>query len=167
MKRILWTLLLLVFGSSCNAQQRVNSNAYNTMLSTLLSHTVPEITVDSLQKIKEKVLLLDAREQAEYKVSHIQHAKYVGYDYFDPESVANLDKNAKIVVYCSVGYRSEKISEKLLKMGFKNVSNLYGGIFEWKNQSHSVVNAQGLTSKVHAYSPAWGVWLRKGEKVYK
>jgi rhodanese-related sulfurtransferase len=167
MKRIFFALLMLAFGTSCNAQHRVNSAAYNTMLKTLLSHSVPEITVDSLRKVKSEVVLLDAREDNEYKVSHLQDAKYVGYDKFDSKSVANIDKNAKIVVYCSVGYRSEKISEKLIKMGFKNVSNLYGGIFEWKNQNQTVVNEQGVTPKVHAYSRTWGVWLKNGEKVYK
>lgn len=167
MKKIFCAFLLIVLGTSCNAQQRVTSGAYNLMLSSLLSHSVPEITVDSLKKIKKEVVLLDARALSEFKISHIKDAVWVGYDEFEPKLVANVDKNAKVVVYCSVGYRSEKISEKLLKMGFKNVANLYGGIFEWKNQDQTVVNQQGATPQVHAYNRTWGVWLKKGEKVYK
>lgn len=155
----------LIF-SSCNAQM-VKSNAYNLTLKTLLAHTVTEISVDSLVKVQNDVTLLDARELGEYQVSHIKNAIHVGYDNFDSTAVLNLDKSKPVVVYCSVGYRSEKISEKLLKMGFKNVSNLYGGIFEWKNQGQAVVNKNGETEKVHAYSKTWGVWLKKGEKVYK
>ncbi|MEL6718853.1 MAG: rhodanese-like domain-containing protein, partial [Bacteroidota bacterium] len=68
--------------------------------------------------------------------------------------------------YCSVGYRSEKISEQLLEAGFKDVSNLYGGIFEWKNQDHEVVDEKGATEKVHAYDRVWGFWLKEGKKVY-
>jgi rhodanese-related sulfurtransferase len=152
--------------SNLFGQKMVQSSTYQATLSTLLSHTVPEISVDSLAKIKDEVILLDAREPQEYNVSHIANATCVGYDNFDKAAVKNLDKNKPVVVYCSVGYRSEKISEQLREMGFKNVSNLYGGIFEWKNQNQTVVNQKGPTEKVHAYSPVWGVWLKKGEKVY-
>jgi 3-mercaptopyruvate sulfurtransferase SseA len=66
-----------------------------------------------------------------------------------------------------VGYRSEKISEKLKQAGFKDVSNLYGGIFEWVNQGNPVVDENGkITDNIHAYSKTWGVWLNKGVKVY-
>lgn len=51
-------------------------------------------------------------------------------------------------------------------MGFKNVSNLYGGIFEWVNQAHEIVNDSGKTDSVHAYNRFWGMWLQKGKKVY-
>ena len=47
--------------------------------------------------------------------------------------VEDIARESTIVVYCSVGYRSEKIAEELDKLGFTNVSNLYGGIFEWIN----------------------------------
>jgi len=58
------------------------------------------------------------------------------------------------------------VSEKLLSAGYQHVSNLYGGIFEWVNQGNPLYNENGPTSKVHAYSRTWGVWLNKGEKVY-
>jgi rhodanese-related sulfurtransferase len=47
-----------------------------------------------------------------------------------------------------VGYRSEKVTEKLQKAGFTQVSNLYGGIFEWVNQGYPIVNQSGATSDV-------------------
>ena len=71
------------------------------------------------------------------------------------------------MVYCSIGIRSEDISEKLKKAGYTNVYNLYGGIFEWKNRNYPVVNPENeVTEKVHAYSKQWGQWLHKGKKVY-
>ena len=66
-----------------------------------------------------------------------------------------------------MGYRSEKISEQLLDAGYTDVANLYGGIFEWKNQNQKVVNMDGQTTEsVHAYNRTWGIWLKNGEKVY-
>lgn len=157
---------LLSFFTSCSAQ--VSSGSYNTMLKTLLKHSVPEITVDSLEKCIGNVILLDARELAEYNVSHITGARHVGYDNFSMQTVAGIAKDRHIVVYCSVGYRSEKITEKLKAAGFTQVSNLYGGIFEWVNQGNKVVDNSGKpTTKVHAYSKTWGVWLTRGEKVYE
>ena len=72
-----------------------------------------------------------------------------------------------IVVYCSLGIRSEKISEKLKAEGYSNVRNLYGGIFEWKNKGFEVFDSEGKeTEKVHAYSKSWSKWLKNGEKIY-
>jgi rhodanese-related sulfurtransferase len=146
---------------------QVQSGAYRLMLKKLLSHSVPEITVPAAAQARDSVLFLDAREPKEYAVSHLKDALWVGYDHYDSTVTANVDKNQRIVVYCSVGYRSEKITEKLRAAGFTNVSNLYGGIFEWVNQGQSVYDAQGVTQRVHAFDRTWGVWLRKGKRVYE
>ena len=67
-----------------------------------------------------------------------------------------------------MGYRSERIGEKLQKMGFTNVKNLYGGIFDWKNQDFEVVGMDNLaTDSVHTYNKSWSKWLYKGIKVYE
>jgi rhodanese-related sulfurtransferase len=161
------TILALFLTLNVNGQdRRINNKMYNAMLKTLLSHSVPEISVQQLTAQIGDVLLVDAREQKEYTVSHIQQSLWVGYDKLDLSPLTNVPKNKPIVVYCSVGYRSEKVAEKLIAQGFTNVKNLYGGIFEWKNQDKTVVNETGETNQVHAFSKAWGVWLRKGQKVY-
>ena len=144
----------------------VQSSAFNLTLKTLLSHSVPEVSVPQVKEMKN-VLLLDAREWSEYQVSHIENARYVGYDQFEMDRLKSISKKQKIVVYCSVGYRSEKISEKLKLAGFMDVSNLYGGIFEWVNQENPVIDTTGNETKnIHAYNKTWGVWLNKGNKVY-
>ncbi len=161
----IFSLLVIMF-SFLQAPAQVQSNAYNLTLKTLLSHSIPEVSVSQVKGMKN-VLLLDAREWNEYQVSHIENAKYVGYDQFQLETLRTIDKKQRIVVYCSVGYRSEKISEKLKQAGFTDVSNLYGGIFEWVNQSNPVVDSKGkATENIHAYNKTWGVWLSKGVKVY-
>jgi rhodanese-related sulfurtransferase len=148
------------------APAQVQSSTYDLTLKALLSHSVPEVSV-SQAKGRNHVLFLDAREWNEFQVSHIKNARYVGYDQFEIGKLQSIDKNQKIVVYCSVGYRSEKIAEKLKEAGFSDVSNLYGGIFEWVNQGNTVVDENGnATENIHAYSKTWGVWLNKGVKVY-
>ncbi len=163
--RLISVLIVAMF-SFLQASAQVQSSAYNLTLKTLLSHSVPEVTVPQVKEMKG-VLLMDAREWNEYQVSHIKNATFVGYDQFKVDKLKPINKEQKIVVYCSVGYRSEKISEKLKRAGFINVSNLYGGIFEWVNQGNPVVDEKGnVTPNIHAYSKIWGVWLNQGVKVY-
>jgi rhodanese-related sulfurtransferase len=159
-------LFIFLLFTATDIKAQVENKAFNLTLQALLAHSVNEITVAELAKVK-KVTLLDARAPAEYAVSHLENALLVGYDDFNIENVKDLDKKTPIVVYCSVGYRSEKVAEKLKQAGFTNVSNLYGGIFEWINQGHKVVDSnEKETNNVHAYNKTWGIWLSKGNKVY-
>ena len=146
--------------------QHVQEPAYQEKLQHLLSDKTPVIDVPQLAK-ERKPVLLDARPSEEYDVSHIAGARRVGYGDFDLSRVKDLPKDTAIVVYCSVGYRSEKVTVKLLKAGFTNVKNLYGGIFEWVNTDHAVVDDSGKrTDRVHAYNKSWSRWVTKGVKVY-
>ncbi|HET8829676.1 MAG TPA: rhodanese-like domain-containing protein [Pelobium sp.] len=144
---------------------QIKNPDFKEMLDDLYEHSVPLISVDSLKHLKN-VYLLDAREKEEFEVSHLKNAKNVGYIWFDMRRVSEIPKNAKVVVYCSVGYRSEKIAEKLLNNGFQQVYNLYGGIFEWVNQHHPVYKTNGVqTAEVHTYNKSWGKWISHGNKI--
>ncbi|MBA4055669.1 MAG: rhodanese-like domain-containing protein [Marivirga sp.] len=143
---------------------------FDKKLKSLYKNTVPLIHAEELAKKingNDKIILLDTRSLEEFQVSHLPHALFLDYDKFNSKSVIPVDKNAAIVVYCSVGYRSERIGEKLLKMGYKNVSNLYGGIFDWVGNGQTVVNkSEVATDSVHTYNKDWSRWLNKGVKVY-
>ncbi len=157
--------LLFLFTVSIQAQESLSQllKKYNT-------ESVPYMYVDSLQNSKDTIILLDAREEKEYKVSHLKNAILVGYDTFKIETTAKKlpDKNAKIIVYCSLGIRSEDVAEKLISKGYTNVYNLYGGIFEWKNKGNKVYDTKEIESnKVHTFNKEWSKWLKKGEKIYE
>lgn len=157
------TLFTLLLATLCMAQ-----NSIDKELVRLNNKTVPYISVQELQA-KQGIVLLDAREQKEFDVSHIRNAIPVGFNKFDKSKITKRvnDKNTPIVVYCSIGVRSEKIGEKLLKLGYKNVHNLYGGIFEYKNEDGKVINNQNkVTDSVHTYNKSWSEYLTKGIKVY-
>lgn len=125
-------------------------------------------TLDQLIKSNPNLKLLDTREPSEYSISHIQNAVYAGYDDFKLEAIENqIQKKDTIVVYCSIGVRSEQIGEKLQEAGYKNVLNLYGGIFDWVNKGYKVYDQKKQqTQKVHAYDRFWGRFLTSGQKVY-
>lgn len=133
--------------------------------------SIPYISVEELKmlKIKEPVVVLDAREPKEFNVSHISSAKNIGFNNFSlqDEQLQKLKRDIQIVVYCSVGIRSEKISQKLKQDGFLNVKNLYGGIFEWKNKGFKVVDIKGIeTENIHAYSKQWSDYLKAGNPIF-
>jgi len=134
----------------------------------LNKESVPYIKVDSLSAVSD-VILLDTRKKEEFDVSHLENALWVGYKEFKIDSVlAQIpDTEKEIVVYCSIGVRSEDIGEKLIKAGYTNVTNLYGGIFQWKNEGKTVYDTVGNeTERVHAFNKYWGKLLLNGEKVY-
>lgn len=148
----------------------MGQKTFDEKITSLLNNTVPIIKEEELSKRlqSENINLLDARSKEEFTVSHIDGAKFIDYDSFDNAMLQGLSKDDTVVVYCSVGYRSEKIGEKLQKLGYKNVLNLYGGIFDWKNKGHKVVDNKGAhTDSVHTYNKSWSQWLYKGVKVYE
>ncbi|MCX2718134.1 rhodanese-like domain-containing protein [Lentiprolixibacter aurantiacus] len=156
-------LLLLPLMASCPGKQSMES-----VLDLYNSESVPYIQVDKLAEGTEYILL-DTRESAEFQVSHLDNAQWVGYDQFDIEEFLKKypNKDEALVVYCSIGVRSEDIGEQLQDAGYTNVKNLYGGIFEWKNKGYPVVDTlKEKTEKVHAYSKYWGRLLTNAEKVY-
>jgi rhodanese-related sulfurtransferase len=131
----------------------------------------PYIAAETIALKKTMVILLDAREKEEFKLSHLKNAIYVGYNHFNlKETIIQLpkDESTKIVVYCSLGIRSETIAHKLIQEGYKNVFNLYGGIFKWKNNDFKVMDTLGNeTEKIHIFRKNWSTWLNKGEKIYE
>ncbi|MEC3906823.1 rhodanese-like domain-containing protein [Tamlana sp. 2201CG12-4] len=143
---------------------------FSKLLDQYNNESIPYITVSELKQVKTDVILLDSREQKEFDISHLKNAICVGYNSFNLDDVKEKlpDKKSKIVVYCSLGIRSEDISEKLKEAGYTNVYNLYGGIFEWKNNGLEVLNLQEKsTDSIHTFSKAWSKWLKKGIKVYE
>lgn len=164
MKKIL--ILFLLISVTVSAQEKLDK-----LLIKWNKKNVPYISVNTLALPNTKAILLDAREEKEYKVSHIKEAICVGYDDFKlKETLKKLpkEKDIKIVVYCSIGIRSETIAYQLIKEGYTNVYNLYGGIFEWKNNNFQVIDTLGnYTDKIHTFDSDWSKWLTKGEKVYE
>lgn len=113
-----------------------------------------------------QLLLLDARTEAEYETSHLQHAQQI--DPYDPnlEAVTNF-KHTPIVVYCSVGYRSARIADRLQQQGCDLVYNLEGSIFKWANEKRPLYQSDRPTTLVHPYNHLWGQLLNSRSRAIK
>ena len=157
--------LLLLFSCQLFAQKSIDK-----LLAKYNDNSIPYITPQELATPKTDVVLLDSRELKEYQTSHLKNAIHVGYDHFEINKIEETipDKNAEIVVYCSVGIRSESIGDSLKKAGYTNVKNLYGGIFEWKSNDFPVYNTiEKETDSIHTFNKIWSKWLKKGIKIYE
>jgi rhodanese-related sulfurtransferase len=161
--------ILLALPITIQAQNKTLNPKFEQKIESLISK---KVTTISCERLKERVTtpnlyILDAREKNEYEVSHLKDAKWIGYNKVNETILKTIPKDAIVVVYCSIGYRSGVIGEKLQKKGYQRVYNLYGGIFEWSNKGYPMVNqTEENTPKVHAYNKSWGQWVEKGEKVY-
>lgn len=167
--RYTWLYLALLLSLLLLACKQPSDTAYNLMLRQLYNHRVDTISAAQVQqKLEQGIvpLLLDTRSKSEYQVSHLPGARYIGYADFDLSELKDVPSDTALVVYCAVGYRSEKIGEQLQAAGYTNVQNLHGGLFAWVNEGLPVYDSLGQTEKVHAYTRIWGIWLHDGDKVY-
>lgn len=142
---------------------------YLDLLNSYNDHSIPYISVDEIKINLDSIILVDARSSEEYAVSHIKNSILLDSKQPDFNQFLNTLKNKEqtLIIYCSIGVRSEKIAKQLKKLGYQNIYNLYGGIFEWYNLGNPVVDSNNIiTNKVHAYSKKWSKHLIKAEKIY-
>lgn len=139
----------------------ISQNSIREAIDKYNSNTVEYISVEELAALIEgnkEVKLLEARETSEYGISHLQDAIFVGYDNFEMTSIQDkIQPQDTLVVYCSIGVRSEQIGEKLKKAGYVNVYNLYGGMFEWFNKGYKVYDQKKITLRKFMPTIGFGV----------
>jgi rhodanese-related sulfurtransferase len=110
--------------------------------------------------IGENVYLLDIRSVEEWNVSRLADAEYVGYEEFSLEAVAHIPREAEIILYCAVGWRSGRVAAPMREAGYRNVRDLYGGILLWSDEGHPLVDDRGRTQRVHGSMRRWGRWVQ-------
>ncbi|MEP2237913.1 MAG: rhodanese-like domain-containing protein [Maribacter sp.] len=162
-KLIFCSLVLLSFPKDSFGQDKITK-----ALSTWNQGTIPYTYFENLPET-DSIAFLDTREKEEFEVSHLKNAVWVGYKKFNEKKVLETipNKSQPIIVYCSIGVRSEDIGEQLKELGYTKVLNLHGGIFDWKNKGGQVFNDKEVaTDSVHAFSKHWGKLLQEGIKVY-
>lgn len=117
MKKIL-LVLILILSVGCQAQIQIQSIDGNTVYHMLEN--------------KEQFVLIDAREESEYKEGHIPGSILI--------PLGNIEKDIKkyvsstddmIVVYCRSGRRSRQACQRIMDMGYTQVYDM-GGIIDWK-----------------------------------
>src|SRR5476651_1623297 len=96
---------------------------------------VPDISVhelDDLRKADADIFILDVRNPDEYELCNLG-GHLIPLNEL-PTRLNELNPEQHIVIHCHAGGRSRRATEFLIKEGFKNVSNLRGGITAWANE---------------------------------
>jgi UPF0176 protein len=83
----------------------------------------------------EEYVLIDTRNDYEWEIGHFEGAVLPDLEnFFDfPQWIdqANIDRDKKILMYCTGGIRCEKVSVLMEMRGYKNVFQLHGGIINY------------------------------------
>ncbi|AFZ43405.1 Rhodanese domain protein [Halothece sp. PCC 7418] len=116
-----------------------------------------------LEQNESNLQLIDTRNEEEFLVSHLPQAQHIP----DVETAkAKLNPQKTIIAYCSVGYRSSRLAQQLQALGYNQVWNLEGSIFQWANEGRPLIHQEQPTQQVHPYSKNWQ-WLLNQDKVNK
>lgn len=110
---------------------------------------VKVITPEKLKSLlddDEDMYIIDIRES-----NQVAHGEIYSIDsfkisrgYLEFQVETNIpDKDSMIIVYCCTGQRSLLAVHSMLKMGYKNVYSLEGGIKQWVEQGYPLDTAYG------------------------
>jgi len=97
---------------------------------------IKQVSVEDVKRVidtKENVVILDVRDQPELADGRIPGAVNIsrGMLEFMAGSVLT-DKNAKIVVYCSLDMRGPLATRTLNQLGYHNAVNMAGALKAWQ-----------------------------------
>lgn len=163
-----WAALLLLgwCGAACGDEA-----AFDRM-KQLVRKRFPQVSQLSTAALAEwlqnrsrpQPLLLDVRTVDEFRVSHLRGAIRV-----DPAASAEelqpiVHRGRPVVTYCSVGYRSSALAERLVKAGVPQVHNLEGSIFQWANEGRALEADGQPAVRVHPYDSTYGKLLDEARR---
>jgi rhodanese-related sulfurtransferase len=93
----------------------------------------PEQAVHRLKKNAD-ALLVDVREDDEWRAGHIQGAIHLGKGIIERDIEKRIpEKTTELHLYCGGGFRSALAADNLHKMGYTNVLSIDGGYKLMKN----------------------------------
>tara|TARA_Y100000992_G_scaffold116144_1_gene76045 strand:- start:155 stop:466 length:312 start_codon:yes stop_codon:yes gene_type:complete len=77
----------------------------------------------SFQLFATNIFVIDVRTDDEFNAGHVESA--INIEWQDIVSVANMiDEDDQVYLYCRSGNRSQKATNTLIDIGYKNVFNL-------------------------------------------
>lgn len=157
---------VVLFWSPSSRAQGYSWSAVEQLINRRFPKT-PTITKNTLvewMNDSQPLVLIDVRSVEEFQVGHIWQAQ----NWMTAEEIiSNTDPDTRMVLYCSVGYRSAGMVQQLKKKGYTNLFNLEGSIFEWANQGHSIYRGTRAVKTVHPYNTIWGNLLHKDYHAYQ
>jgi rhodanese-related sulfurtransferase len=91
---------------------------------------------------REKLTLVDVREESEWARGHLPGAIHLGKGVIERDiEQAFPDKKTRLVLYCGGGFRSALAADNLQKMGYTDVISMDGGWRGWMEAGFPVEDA--------------------------
>jgi len=81
---------------------------------------------------REKAVLIDISEPAEYAAGHAVGARSVPFAGLETSRELPKNKSLPLVVVCPTGARAPRAVAALKKLGFENTTALAGGLAAWR-----------------------------------
>jgi rhodanese-related sulfurtransferase len=94
--------------------------------------------VETILKTNESAVLIDVREQDEFRASHLPGALGIGrgiLEYHIADEVPDTER--EIILYCRGGNRSALAADSLRNMGYENVMSMTGGYRKWNEEGRA------------------------------
>lgn len=101
---------------------------------------IKEVSIADVKKMidaRENVIILDVRDKQEFDEGRIPGAINISRGMLEFKVAMIIpDKNARIIVYCSLDLRGPLATKAMNDLGYKNAINLVGGLKAWKEAGY-------------------------------
>lgn len=94
-------------------------------------HELTNAELEALVAAGAAPVILDVREESEYRSGHIPGAILVPIEQIE-SGIGNIDTESAIAVICRSGRRSDYACQMLAQQGYTRVKNVVPGMSEWK-----------------------------------
>ena len=90
-------------------------------------------SADAKLKANPNALLVDVREDDEYRAEHVKGAVHIGKGVIERDIEKLVpDKGRELLLYCGGGFRSALAADALQQIGYTNVWSVDGGFQAYK-----------------------------------
>ena len=110
-------------------------------------HESREIEPHQLARMKPHPLIIDAREEREFLLGHIEGAIHLNRNTLENKVLEiTPDLERPIVIYCATGTSCVSAVETLCRLGYQRVFSLKGGLQNWL-EAGGLVESSRLPAK--------------------
>jgi len=92
-----------------------------------------------------QAVYIDVRSQDEHKSGSVPGSICIPHDQITA-NLSSIPSDKPVVLYCRSGKRSKKAKEELVKLGYKNISEIEGGFMAWTAEGKPVYKARQAIS---------------------
>jgi rhodanese-related sulfurtransferase len=125
MKKFLSSGLALLFGSILVASPFAAESL----------RTIDGAKLEGMMADGKPLVIVDVREPELFSAGHIKGAINIPYDDAKPRVLKELMRKDRIVFVCHGGPMGDELGRLLVKNGYPDVSNLAGGMKNWKGET--------------------------------